>query len=514
MARRLKLLIEASPQAPDEALSLEWAAQLLGYDSFQQAKQSGSARASEPFVIQAGEARSKSGLFSGPTYHPWFLSETQLLEHEFLQGSTGAGKTEALLSRLSAVAHASPDIGLVYMDGKGEGSLIYKLHALARKTGRLEDLRCVNFMGGSALSSSQGRGLSHSFNPIEDFSAGMIASWLWGCFSDEALASSGLQGLEGGADTLRSFFEAASSAFVDLLHAGLADPGIAGLSPCLSYARLKELARGEAMSQMSKALIARYQAALGLSGAGLSAGISEALSAMLPVELSVSGGLESLSQAYGHIFNSKKNARGEWLASDASPFAPFEGGWAIVVLPALEKAPNELGLLGRMLVCSYEQAQKAMEPGAYRRLSAVVVLDEFGYYAPSSLGDFLSDAKRAGTAVALASQDIQSVWRDAKTQKARERALGWVESAGIKTFMKCEDPSGENLRFIARAFKGYQPPELWDLKDQREGDAWVAGAGAPVRARLHYDGSLGADRGPFELSWVGERALALPKRAL
>jgi intracellular multiplication protein IcmO len=70
-------------------------------------------------------------------------------QHATLPGTTGAGKSTAILSLLSnALAQGS---GFVLVDGKADRELFGKVLALARRFGREDDVRVLNFMVASGL---------------------------------------------------------------------------------------------------------------------------------------------------------------------------------------------------------------------------------------------------------------------------------------------------------------------------------------------------------------------------
>ena len=87
----------------------------------------------------------------------WLTAE-DARQHITVPGTTGAGKTTAILSLLSnAVLQGS---GFVLVDGKGDRDLFSKVLALARAAGRDDDVRVLNFMVASGVKDS------HTFNPF------------------------------------------------------------------------------------------------------------------------------------------------------------------------------------------------------------------------------------------------------------------------------------------------------------------------------------------------------------
>lgn len=65
----------------------------------------------------------------------------------FVAGTTGAGRTETLLSM--ACQYVVNGEGLIYMDGKGDSSIYSKVFSMAQQCDRLKDIACINFMTGS-----------------------------------------------------------------------------------------------------------------------------------------------------------------------------------------------------------------------------------------------------------------------------------------------------------------------------------------------------------------------------
>jgi intracellular multiplication protein IcmO len=73
-------------------------------------------------------------------------------QHADVPGTTGAGKTSAILSCLvNALTHSS---GFVYVDGKADNKLLAEVRAMARRLGREDDVRCLNFMVASGARQS------------------------------------------------------------------------------------------------------------------------------------------------------------------------------------------------------------------------------------------------------------------------------------------------------------------------------------------------------------------------
>jgi intracellular multiplication protein IcmO len=99
-----------------------------------------------------------------------WLSSDDGRQHATVPGTTGAGKTTALVGFLTnALAHGS---GFVLVDGKADNKLFGEVLALARRFGREDDVLCLNFMTAS------GEKESNTFNPFAVGNADAIGEML------------------------------------------------------------------------------------------------------------------------------------------------------------------------------------------------------------------------------------------------------------------------------------------------------------------------------------------------
>ena len=102
----------------------------------------------------------------------WFANE-DMRTHVLIFGSTGSGKTEALVSiAYNALVQGS---GFIYVDGKGDNSLYAKVFSMVRSMGREDDLLIINFMTGARdIVGPQERRLSNTLNPFCQGSSSML----------------------------------------------------------------------------------------------------------------------------------------------------------------------------------------------------------------------------------------------------------------------------------------------------------------------------------------------------
>lgn len=109
--------------------------------------------------------------------HELWLTAEDARQHIAIPGTTGAGKTTAILSILANVL--AQGSGFVLVDGKADRDLFGKVLALARRFGREDDVRVLNFMVASGARDS------HSFNPFAIGNADAIRELLASQLGDQ-----------------------------------------------------------------------------------------------------------------------------------------------------------------------------------------------------------------------------------------------------------------------------------------------------------------------------------------
>ena len=125
------------------------------------------------------KARTARGIyFFGNEKHTndelWFAND-DMRTHALIFGSTGSGKTEALVSiAYNALVQAS---GFIYVDGKGDNSLFAKLFSMVRSMGREDDMLLINFMTGAKdIIGPQDKKISNTLNPFSSGSSSMLST--------------------------------------------------------------------------------------------------------------------------------------------------------------------------------------------------------------------------------------------------------------------------------------------------------------------------------------------------
>ena len=124
--------------------------------------------------------RASGGIFIGWAVNGqelWITPE-DARQHMTIPGTTGAGKTTAIISLLvNALAQGS---GFVLVDGKADRTLFGTVLALARRFGREDDVRLLNFMVASGLKQS------HTFNAFATGNADAVREMLASQLGDQA----------------------------------------------------------------------------------------------------------------------------------------------------------------------------------------------------------------------------------------------------------------------------------------------------------------------------------------
>ena len=202
------------------------------------------------------------------------------------------------------------------------------------------------------------------------------------------------------------------------------------------------------------------------------------------------------------------------------------------MLPALEKSPDELAALGKVIIASLKAMMAAglgeSVEGTYREVITrkpttsptpyMCVLDEYGYYAVKGFAVVPAQARSLGFSVIFAGQDLPAFQKASK-----EEAASIGANTNIKICMKLEDPletweffqktAGESYVTKVDSFQtnagsllnNYmdsrsassekrQRIDLLDLKEQREGEMHIFFKSKIIRAKVFYANPQPAER--------------------
>jgi intracellular multiplication protein IcmO len=381
----------------------------------------------------------------------WFSNE-DMRTHTLMLGTTGCGKTEAMISiAYNALVQGS---GFIYVDGKGDNTLFAKIFALARSLGREDDILLINFMTGARdIIGPQKTRLSNTLNPFSAGSSGMLAQlvvslmpassrtpdgemWKGRAIAFiEALMKVLVYARDQGyilldANIIREYFELGylETIVVDKVlprkgeePVSLADAPPVVLEPLESY--LKNLPGYDKTKKGNQ--------------------VSQVLEQHGFITMQLIRVFTSLADTYGHILRTN-------LAEVDFKDVVLNRRILIVLLPALEKSPPELANLGKIIIASLKSMMASglgeSVEGAYKDLITrkptnaptpfLCILDEYGYYAVPGFAIVPAQARSLGFSVIFAGQDLAAFRRGSK----EETETIWANTT-IKMAMRLEENS-------------------------------------------------------------------------
>ncbi len=455
----------------------------------------------------------------------WFTNE-DMRTHVLIFGSTGSGKTEALISfSFNALVQGS---GFLYVDGKGDNSLFARIFSMCRTMGREDDLLLINFMTGAKdIVGAQEKRLSNTMNPFCDGSSSMLSQLVVSLMDQSTQSPDGdmwkgraivfVEALmkilvymrdQGSilldANTIRNYFELnrIEAIAIDKMFprdnqepVSLADAPDLVLEPIKNY--VKNLP-GYDPSKKGKQT-------------------SQVLEQHGFITMQLTRVFGSLADTYGHIIRTN-------LAEVDLRDVVLNRRILVVLLPALEKSTEELAALGKVIIASLKAMMAAglgeSVEGEYREVILrkptmsstpyMCILDEYGYYAVKGFAVVPAQARSLGFSVIFAGQDLPAFQKASK-----EEAMSIGANTNIKICMKLEDPletwdffqktAGESYVTKVDSFQtsagsllnNYmdsrsassekrQRVDLLDLKEQREGEMHIFFKSKIVRARVFF----------------------------
>ncbi|HLB57466.1 MAG TPA: TraM recognition domain-containing protein, partial [Gammaproteobacteria bacterium] len=455
----------------------------------------------------------------------WFNNE-DMRTHVLIFGSTGSGKTEALVSlAFNALIQGS---GFLYVDGKGDNSLFAKVFSMARMMGREDDLLLINFMTGARdVIGAQERRLSNTMNPFCNGSSSMLTQLVVSMMDASSQTPDG------------DMWKGRAIVFVEALMKILVYMRDQGklLLDANTIRNYFELPRLEAIT-MDRMFIRDNQEPISLADAPAlvlepitnyiinlpgydrtkkGKQSSQVLEQHGFITMQLTRVFGSLADTYGHIIRTN-------LAEVDLKDVVLNRRILVVLLPALEKSPDELSNLGKVIISSLKAMMAAglgeAVEGTYKELVKrkptnaetpfMCILDEYGYYAVKGFAVVPAQARSLGFSVIFAGQDLPAFQKVSK-----EEAASIGANTNIKICMKLEDPletweffsktAGESYVTKVDSFQtnaqsllnNYMDSrsassekrariDLQDLKEQREGEAHIFFKSKIVRANMFF----------------------------
>jgi intracellular multiplication protein IcmO len=455
----------------------------------------------------------------------WF-NNSDLRTHVLIFGSTGSGKTETLVSMaFNSLVQAS---GFIYVDGKGDNSLFAKIFSMVRSVGREDDLLVINFMTGARdIIGAQQTRLSNTVNPFANGSSSMLSQLVVSLMD----ASSG----EGSAD----MWKGRAINFVESLMRILTvmrDNGhiLLDANTIRQYFNLDKLEKivvdnvfvtpngtNVSLNDVPVEVIEPLKNYVfnlpGYTAKNKGRQAGEVLEQHGFITMQLTRVFGSLADTYGHIIRTN-------LAEVDLKDVVLNRRILVVLLPALEKSPEELANLGKVIIASLKAMMASglgdSVEGKYRDIIErkptnspspyVCIMDEYGYYAVKGFAVVAAQARSLGFSAVFAGQDLPAFQKASK-----EEAASIGANCNIKICMKLEDPLETWEYFNKTAGETYvtnvsgfqmnpgsmtadyadnrsasvdrrQRIELLDLKDQREGESHIFFKSKIIRAKMFF----------------------------
>lgn len=397
----------------------------------------------------------------------WFANE-DMRTHVLIFGSTGSGKTEALVSlAYNALVQSS---GFIYVDGKGDNSLFSKIFSMVRSMGREDDLLLINFMTGAKdITGPQENRISNTMNPFSEGSSSMLSNLVVSMM--ESSSSSGDGDMWKGRAI--AFVEALMRVLVAMRDAGniLLDAHVIrnyfGLDRIevmvLDKAFIRDDDYAISLESYPETILEPMKAYMttlpGFTKERKGKQVSQVFEQHGYITMQLTRIFSSLADTYGHIMRTK-------LAEVDLKDVVLNRRILVVLLPALEKSPDELANLGKVVISTMKVMMAAglgeAVEGKYRDLidrkptnsptPFLCILDEYGYYAVKGFAVVPAQARSLGFSVVFAGQDLPAFQKASK-----EEAASIGANTNIKICMKLEDPA-----------------ETWEFFQKTAGESYVS----------------------------------------
>jgi intracellular multiplication protein IcmO len=442
----------------------------------------------------------------------WFTN-SDLRTHILMMGSTGSGKTEALLSlSFNALAWGS---GFVYVDGKGTTELYTKIFAMARHMGREDDLLVINYMKGNKdLFGPQETKLSNTMNPFTTGSAGSLTELVVSLMDD-----SGGDGMWKG--RAMALIAAIMQALIYMRDQKEILLDVEIIRDYLLLDKITALSKRRDLPVHVLKAIKGYLVSIPGYVEGSSKQSDTTLEQHGYLQMQFTKVLSTLADAYAHIFKTNLGEVNFWDVV-------VNRRILVVLLPALEFSEPELANLGKIIIACLRAMmatglgnllegtiQEVVEVNPTKgNTPFITILDEYGYYAVKGSAVMPAQARGLGFCMCFAGQDYPSF-----KKASPEEAAAIAANCNIKICLKLEDPQETFELFKAAAGQSYVTVksgydtadgggpldggkkyksmknvnidmrdriDLRDLQTQRPGEAHIFFAGHIVRATFFY----------------------------
>ncbi len=383
-----------------------------------------------------------------------WLSNSDCRQHFLVLGTTGAGKTETLLSfAANALSWGS---GFLFCDGKGDVSLFAKIYAMARRMGREDDIVVLNYMTGNTESAESGGKLrSNTLNPFSTGSSDSLSQLIISLMEETGNEGAMWKG------RASAMFTGVMRALVWLRDKGSIDLNVSEIRDHLNMAAIIDLADPEKHTDMPKPIRKSINAYLNsLPSFNEEKKYEQSQSTVDQhgyLEMQFTKILGSLADVYGHIF---QTPYGEVDMNDVV----LNRRILVIMLPALEKSRDEVANLGKIIVATLKSMMGSTlgneiegnwksvveNRPTYSPSPFICIFDEVGYYTVGGMDLMSAQARSLGFTMIYAGQDINAM------KSLNEKVFGSIQgNTNTKVVMRTEDPDTARLA-ITSAGTGYR----------------------------------------------------------
>jgi len=454
-----------------------------------------------------------------------WIAGKDLLTHMLVIGTTGGGKTEALVS-LSGCTSFCMGGGTIYVDAKAAPKLLFQFFTLARIFGREDDVRVIDYLtGNKQIPERSWERMSNTTNPFAQGTPSTASQTLIG------LLPSGGGDNQYFLDRAIAILNALMPALVELRNMGVLNIYPSLLGKYISLAKFMELANNhieiDGVHYSSVKLPERVLKVLQGFLKALPGFDPNKSSDKQPEEVSRQFGfaegyfartLASLAGTYGHIYETDL---GEADFSDIV----MNNRILIVMVPAMEQSGEERAALGKVVLSSIRTAMGqglgGHAEGDYEdvieslpvdlKIPTVIIVDEYAEVAVEGFAVTATQGRGLGMSVIFAGQDLAGFVR--ASQEEADMIFG---NTRLKMLLALEDPEITWDRFkklsgtmkVARG-AGWEKDEeglsiyktnlsaniedaeridILDLKEQTEGQAHIFSGSDIHRAQVFYHG--------------------------
>ncbi len=471
---------------------------------------------------QGGFHRARGTFYVGneiDTGRELWISREDMLTHMLVLGTTGAGKTETLVSL--AFNFLAAGSGLLYVDPKAAPKLGAQIYSMCRLVGRDDDFLLLSYMADKKAQASM-RSFGHMRTPLRQsntqnpFAVGTANQLTQILFS---LMPAGDD--KGG----NAIFSSNAQTLISGLMAVLVEMRDRGEVPLsigvvrrylLSIPEITRLALREDLSEKS---MLSLQAALATVGWEKGLPLDKQPRSFAEqygyARAYFGRALSLLVDSYGRIF---MTSHGEVDAVDVITSRRVY----VTLIPSMDKDPKELKSLGQICLSSIRNAcAVGLGDVVQGRLADVlgalptdartpfgVIVDEYAAIETPGFEILLTQGRGLGIACVVASQDFAGIKR-----ASPEAAEQIVANCKLKLFMCLEDPSqtyelirslaGSGFTFEASGWKGEPGSTAYadtlgakaamrprvdfrDLQKQVEGQMTAFFKGEMIRGRTFY----------------------------